>query len=152
MKLAVPLLLLVSTGVFAQSAPQGRPGGAGFAEAKPVMLGMMEKSLPAMEETRSCIEGSGNSQDLNRCAAIMLEFQRQARASMGIPEGGPHGKKPPKPEDLKLEWSPQLKQQMLKDIDRSIEGTRAMVGCLKSSDSGDQMEACMEKTGLMKKR
>lgn len=56
------------------------------------------------------------------------------------------------PEDLDLEWSPQLKQQMPQDIDRSIEGTRAMVGCLKSSDSGDQMEACMEKTGLMKKR
>jgi len=153
MKLVAPLLLLLlSTAVFAQSAPQGQTPGRSFAGAKTVMLDMMQKSLPAMEKTRSCIEGSKNSQDLNRCAAIMLDFQRQARASMGVPEGGPHGKKAPTPEDLDLQWSPELKQAMLQDIDRSIEGTQAMVGCLQSSDSGAEMEACVEKVGLGRRK
>lgn len=151
MKLVVPLLLLVSTGVFAQSVPQRQPSGKSFADAKPVMLGMMQKSLPAMEKTRSCIKGSKNSQDLNRCAAIMLDFQREARASMGVPKGGAHGKVPT-PEELDLQWSPELKQAMLQDMDRSIEGTQAMVGCLQSSDSGPEMESCVEKAGLARKR
>ena len=151
MKLVVLMLLLVSTGVFAQSAPQGQPPGRDFDDVKKVMLGMMQKSLPAMEKTRSCIEGSQNSQDLKQCAAIMLDFQQQARASMGIPEGGAHGKAPT-PEDLNLQWSPELKQAMLQDIDRSIEGTQAMVGCLQSSSSGPEMESCVEKAGLARRK
>ncbi len=152
MKRLLPVLLLASAGVFAQSAPpQGQPARPDFGRVKQMMLPMMEKSLSPLEQTRDCLAQSQNSADLNKCAAIMLDFQQAQRAAMGMPQGGPHGK-PLRPEDLNLEWSPEMKQAMLKDVERSIQGTRAMIDCLKSSNNDREMTGCVERSGLIKKK
>ncbi|HEB97283.1 MAG TPA: hypothetical protein ENI96_12755 [Sedimenticola thiotaurini] len=152
MRLVVSMLLFAAaTAAFAQSAPKGRAAAPDFGQVKQMMLPMLKKTLPALEQTRDCLEQSGNSEDLKRCAAIMLDFRQAARASMGIPEGGPHAR-PVRPEDLDLEWSPEMKQAMLKDIDQSIRGTRTMVSCLESSSSDQEMTGCVEQSGLLKRK
>ncbi len=151
MKLAAPLLLLVSLSASAQP-PQGAAADPQrFQQVRQKMLAMMGKSIPAMQRTRDCIQSSSDTESLNRCVDIMLAFQQEMRGMMGMPEGGPHGKMPTAA-DLKLQWSSQLQQSMLQDIDRTIDNSKTVRGCLQASNSGEAMQACMEQKGLAGRR
>jgi len=141
MKLTLPLLLLAPTLLFAQSAPpQGDPQQM-FDQAKKTMLPMIQKSLPAMEKTQSCIQKSANTDDLNKCVGMMLEYQKQM-AEMA----GKSAPKMPTPESLNLQWSEELKGQIVADIGKSIERTGILKGCLESSFTNEEMGACIQKS------
>lgn len=143
MKFLIPALL-VPVLAFAQ-APQGQfDEQQMFEQIKKMMLPVMNKSLPVMQKIKSCIEQSQSSQDLDKCVDIMMTFQQEMAATMG--EGNPG--QSAVPERPQLEWSRELKAEMLNDIGKSIQDTTATKACLESSASGTEMDACMTKAGL----
>ena len=136
-------LLLVPVLAFAQ-APQGQMDERQmFEHFKSMMLPLMDKSLPVMQQIKACIERSQNAQDLDSCLDIMMDFQKEMAASMA---GG--GAQVPIPEKPQLQWSPELKSEMLADISKSIQETSATKACLESSATGREMDACMAKAGV----
>ena len=146
MKFAVVLLLLPFVAL--AETPKGEVDEAQKIEQmKKMMLPMMEKSIPAMEKTRACIQASGNTADLKDCSEIMRAFQNEMAAMMGRPEASPHGPGP-MDEELDIEWSQELKTEMLAGLEQSIKATKAAKGCMESSASGDEMRSCMEQKGF----
>ena len=145
-RFAVVLLLLPFVAL--AQAPQGEVDEAQMVEQmKKMMLPMMEKSIPAMEKTRACIQASDNTADLKACAEIMRAFQKEMTAMMGGPEASPHGSGP-MDEELDIEWSQELKTEMLAGLEQSIKATKVAKGCMESSSSGDEMRTCMEQKGF----
>ncbi|MCB1759223.1 MAG: hypothetical protein KDI68_05500 [Gammaproteobacteria bacterium] len=146
----VALLLLLPALALAQ-APGGQVDRAKMLEQmKQSMLPMMEQSLPELERTRECVRASSDSAQLKECAAIMEAFQKRMMAQMGMPQGGAHqgaGKSAP-PQQPDIEWSPEVQKQVLQGLDMSIKQTSAMKGCLQSSQTPEQMDACMKQSGL----
>jgi len=146
MRFAVVLLLLPFVAL--AEAPPGEADEAQMIEQmKKMMLPMMEKSIPAMEKTHSCIRASGNTVDLRACAEIMRSLQKEMAAMMGRPAASPHG---PGPMDkaFDVEWSQELKTELLAGIDQSIKATKVAKVCIESSSSGDDMQNCMEQKGF----
>jgi len=140
----MPLLKLLA---LAQT-PQGEVDEAQKIEQmKKMMLPMMEKSIPAMEKTRACIQASGNTADLKACAEIMRAFRKEMAAMMSRPADSPH-EPGPMDEELDIEWSQELKTEMLAGLEQSIKATKAARGCMESSSSGDEMRTCMEQKGF----
>ena len=73
----VATLLLVPVVALAQAPNSGMDRGQMLEQMKRVMLPMMEQSLPEMDKTRQCVQASGNTAELNKCAEIMQEFQKK---------------------------------------------------------------------------
>ena len=141
MKVFLPLLLVPAL-AFAQQGQPPQMDQKMFEQIKQSMLPMIQKSLPAMEDTRACVQATGNSEQLQQCAQKMVEFSRQ----MMIMAGTPADKIPePPPEAMQMEWSEEIKGKILADIDQAIVRTRATKGCLESSADNQQMSACMQK-------
>lgn len=141
MKFLIPLLLIPAL-TFAQ-APQGNfDEQQMFEQIKQMMLPMMEKSLPAMQQVKGCIQQSGDTQALNKCVDIMLAFQQEMVAAMGRPGQAPQPQRPA------FEWSEQLKAEMLSDIEKTIRETSVTKGCLEASARSSEMDACMAKAGM----
>lgn len=142
MKSLLPLLLVPTMVVAQAPAPGQFDEQQMFQQLKAGMLPMMEKSLPVMKQLQACIQKSQNTPDLNKCVDIMAGFQKEMVAAMGVPGQTPE---PPRPE---LEWSEQLKAEMLQDIGKSMQETAATRDCLAASNSGSEMDDCMAKAGL----
>ncbi|MES9963866.1 MAG: hypothetical protein ABW116_10015 [Candidatus Sedimenticola sp. 20ELBAFRAG] len=143
MKLFTTALLLAPAIVLAASPHQNPMQDPQlFAKMKERILPAMTESLPYMEKTKACVSKSSNTKEFNDCAAIKMEFRNKMMAN----EPGHKDVQPPQPP--KLEWSPELKQQALTDIELSINNTTATIGCLKSSNNREQMSSCMQKTGI----
>lgn len=149
MKIFAALLLLPAVAL--AQAPGGQMDRSKLLEQmKQSMLPMMEQSLPELERTRECVRASGNSAQLKECAAIMEAFQKRMMAKMGMPKGGAHqgeGQSAP-PQQPEIEWSPEVQKRVLQGLEMSIKQTSAMKGCLQSSQTPDQMDACMKQSGL----
>jgi len=143
---AAPLLLAPLL-AFAQP-PQGQmTEQAFFNRMKQQMLPIMTDSIPAMEQTRACVNASNNSADLNNCVAIMTAFQAKVEGRAQKPANVPgHEGKPPQPP--RLEWSPGLKKQILEDIRISIKNTHTAKGCLEKSNNNQEMSSCMAAAGI----
>lgn len=142
MKLLLPLLLAPALVVAQAPTPGQFDEQQMFQHLKGTMLPMMEKSLPVMKQLQACIQQSQNTPDLNKCVDIMTAFQKDMVATMGVPGQTPE---PPRPE---VEWSEQLKAEMLQDIGKSMQETAATRDCLAASNNGGEMDDCMAKTGL----
>ena len=146
MRFIVFLILIPLTAVAQQ------PGGQMdqqqyFEQMKQMMLPMIEKSIPVMEEARRCVESSGNSDQLNKCVTMMADFQKEMMAMMGAPAQGQKGA-PPEPEVPQLEWSESLQAEIIRDLGESLKGTLTTRKCLTSSASPKAMEACMSQAGM----
>lgn len=160
MKIAATLLLIPVVAL-AQSPNAGMDRSKMLEQMKQSMLPMMEQSLPEMEKTRQCVQASGNTADLKKCAEIMQAFQKKMMAGMAPPPGaqGPAGagqpgagagsSAPPPPE---IVWSEQKRDEIVQGLDMSIKQASAMKGCLQSSDTPEQMDSCMQQSGLSPKR
>ena len=141
----IPILLLLPLVAFAQQPPgQQIDQQAYYEQMKQAMLPMMDKSLPAMQETRGCVERSGNSAELNGCMEKAMAFQAEMLKMMGAPPEATAAM----PETPQLEWSESLRAEILGDLDQSIESTVATRKCLTASATPDAMQACMNDAGL----
>ncbi len=151
MKIAAVLLLAPVIALAQQPPQQGMPRGPQgqmdqaeiLKQMQQHMLPVLEESLPNMREMRACVAASNNKEDLTKCAEMMRAFQRQM-----MPPGSQMPPPNPEAEQPDIEWSPEIKQQILAGIDQSITQTAAMKGCLESSSSPEQMNQCMRKSGL----
>ena len=148
MKRILPLLLLPVMAIAQQGQPPQMEQQA-FEQIKKNMLPMLQQALPAMQETLACVQATGNSADLQQCAQQMVEFSRQ----MAIMSGVPADQVPePPPGAMQMEWSEQLKGQIVTDISQSIERAKATLSCLESSSESQQMGACMQQHGGGRRR
>ena len=147
----VATLLLVPVVALAQAPNPGMDRGQVLEQMKRVMLPMMEQSLPEMDKTRQCVQESGNTAELNKCAEIMQEFQKKMMAGMAPPPGA-DAKMPPPQKAPEIEWSQEKRDEILQGLDISIKQATAMTGCLRSSETPEQMDSCMQKSGLSPKR
>jgi len=150
MKIAATLLLIPVVAL-AQAPGSGMDRGKMLEQMKKSMLPMMEQSIPEMEKTRKCVQASGNSADLKKCAEIMQAFQKRMMGELNLPPGAGHGAPPPQKEP-DIEWSQKVKDELLQGMEMSIKQASAMKGCLQSSATPEQMDACMQKGGLSPKR
>ena len=174
MKIAATLLLIPVVALAqapTQQAPGQGPGqGPGqkidrskmLEHMKQSMLPMMERSLPEMEKTRQCVQASSNTAELKQCAEIMQAFQKRMIAEMAPPPGarGPAGAPPPGASAAappaqqmpEIEWSPEKRDEIAQGLEMSIKQATAMSGCLRSSNTPEEMDACMQNSGLSPKR
>ena len=158
----VATLLLVPIVALAQAPSQGIDRAKMLEQMKQHMLPMMEKSLPEMEKTKQCVQVSGNSAELKQCAEIMQAFQQKMMAEMAPPagaggpaEGGrpPAAAAPPPQQEMpEIEWSEQKRDEIVQGLDKSIKQASAMSGCLRSSNTPEEMDACMQRSGLSPNR
>ncbi|MEJ2620412.1 MAG: hypothetical protein P8163_09160 [Candidatus Thiodiazotropha sp.] len=135
--------LLVPTLALAQPAEQG----AGqmdpqqhFDQSKQAMLPVIDKSIPAMQETKTCLNQAKDQAAFQKCVDIMIALEQEMRAKMGRGGAQQAQSQPAK----KIEFNEQNKQNMLKFLDQSILVGEALKKCFNSSQSPDQMSSCME--------
>jgi hypothetical protein len=137
-------LLLVPSLVIAQSPSTQVDQQKFFEESKQRMLSMMEKSIPAMKKTKSCLEKADNQAAFETCTEIMITMEKEIKARMGpvpsMPEGQPAPTKSPKD----IEFTPETKKNMMLFLDRSIMIGSAMQTCFTQSSTADQMHSCMQ--------
>ncbi|MCU7921849.1 MAG: hypothetical protein KZQ88_04050 [Candidatus Thiodiazotropha sp. (ex Dulcina madagascariensis)] len=144
MKLLALMLLLPSL-LFAQQPP---PGGnvdpqQFFEESKQKMLPMMEKSLPAMQQTKACLEKAEDQAAFEKCTEIMTAMEKEIREKMGPMPGMPEGQATSKgPKDIV--FNAEVKKGMMQFLDRSIMIGSAMKKCFSESASMEQMQHCMQ--------
>ena len=152
MKIAATLLLIPVVAL-AQAPNSGMDRGKMLEQMKQSMLPMMEQSLPEIEKTRQCVQASGNTADLKKCAEIMQAFQKKMMAGVAPPPGADAGSGAPPPQQApEIEWSQKKKDEILQGLDMTIKQASAMTGCLQSSDTPEQMDSCMQRSGLSPKR
>ncbi|MEW8044179.1 MAG: hypothetical protein G8D28_07665 [gamma proteobacterium symbiont of Phacoides pectinatus] len=84
-----------------------------FNRMKAHMLPMMVESIAPMEQTRDCIAASTDTEQLNACSSIMMAYQEKMMQGMRRPAGAAQHKVP---EPRRLEWSPEMRQQLLTDM------------------------------------
>ncbi len=138
------LFLFVPAIALAQAPNQGQMlRQAAFEQIKERMGQMMISTIPAMEKTQTCLQQASDKADLNGCVEIMAAVQQKVMSKMAAGHGAQ--KMPPRPD---IEWSEELKTKMLKDLDRVLVDSKVTQGCLGSSSSPEQMDACMAKAGL----
>ena len=114
-----------------------------FEQSKKMMLSMTEESLPSMREARGCLEGADSQGEFEKCAQIMIELNKKMMARMG-PTPGHQGQAPEMKDPSEIEWSDEVKTNMLKFLDQSIMVGTAMQDCLNSSSGMQQLRQCME--------
>jgi len=138
------LLMLLPTVALAQPPAPQMDSKLFFEEAKKMMRPMMEESLPAMRQTRACMENADDQATFEKCAAIMVEVEKKVRAQMGpgarMPKG--QGPVPTDPKDVK--WNKITKARTLKSLDRSIAMGDAMNDCMNQSTSMEQYQQCVQ--------
>ncbi|MCG8428985.1 MAG: hypothetical protein MI754_16640 [Chromatiales bacterium] len=137
-KIVYTLLMVLPLSVSAQSTGQ-QPERPPFATVKSNMLPIIDDSIGPMSETRDCVAKSQNSEQLNVCVEMMTKHQEKMMTRMAKPGHTP----PPQPEAPVLEWSEELKKQILVDMDKSIATAKKTKVCLQSSSSHEQMIRCM---------
>ncbi len=115
-----------------------------FEQSKQKMLPMMEKSIPAMRKTKSCLQKADDQAAFEKCAEIMTALEKEIKERMGPVPGMPEGKQQPRkgPEDIK--YTPETKQNMLKFLERSIMIGSTMQKCFTQSSKVEQMQSCMQ--------
>jgi hypothetical protein len=132
--------LLVPTLALAQPSEQGTgqmDPQQDFDQSKKAMLPVIDKSIPAMQETKTCLNQAKDQAAFQKCVDIMISLEQEMRAKMG--RGGAQ-QQPAK----KIEFNEQNRQNMQKFLDQSILVGQALKKCFNSSQSPDQMASCME--------
>ena len=147
MKWLLASLLLPSIAFAQQPAPP--PGEQMdpqqfFEQSKRTMLPMMEKSLPAMQETKACLGKAEDEAAFKKCVAIMTDLEKEMQAKMGPVPGMPGGQPPQMKEPKEIEFNAENKKNMLMFLDRSIAVGSALQKCFSSSDTVEQMRSCMQ--------
>ncbi len=141
---------LITTLLFpALAFAQQPPGGAAqpmnpqqqFEMSKKMMLPAIEKSLPALQETKQCLGTASDAESFQKCIAIMTDLEKQMRAEIG---GAPNTPDQQHPAAKPIEYTEQNKSNMLKFIDQSIIVGQAMKQCFNTSTTGEQMDTCMK--------
>ncbi|MET0065154.1 MAG: hypothetical protein ABW076_02300 [Candidatus Thiodiazotropha sp.] len=148
MKWLITTLLLPGLAFAQQPAPAGGQPidpQQRFEMSKKLMLPVIEKSLPALEETQQCLQQAGDAGSFQKCVAIMNDLEKQMRqelgSAQGTPPGAPAQEQPaPKP----IEYNEQNKSNMLKFLSQSIAAGQAMKQCFSTSATGEQMDSCMK--------
>jgi hypothetical protein len=141
------VLLVLPTLALAQAPegqvqPQSQPPT--FAEFKQQMQPVIEHSLPAMHKMRECVSKANSKQATEACMQIMAENIQALQKKMGAPAGAQSQGMPPMdkfPEGF--EWNDQVKQKMLRNMDRAIVQNTAMQECLQNSNTKEEMGNCM---------
>ena len=145
MKYLLPLMIAPAI-AFAQPPDQGEMSKQDYFDGIKVrMVQMIEVTVPAMEKTQVCLEKAGDKQALNGCVEIMAAAQRELMGPKGAARG--EQKVLPKPD---IEWSDETRNKMLEDLVRAIKESKVAGSCFESSGTPDQMDACMEQSGLAK--
>jgi hypothetical protein len=105
---------------------------------------MMEKSIPAMKQTKSCLEKVNDQAGFEKCAEIMTAMEKEIQEKMGPVPGMPEGQQAPAKSPKDIEFTPETKTNMLKFLERSILIGTAMQKCFSQSGTADQMRSCMQ--------
>ncbi|MBT2969326.1 MAG: hypothetical protein KME56_18590 [Candidatus Thiodiazotropha sp. (ex Ctena orbiculata)] len=137
------LLLLPSLAVAQPPGAQMDPQQF-FEQSKQKMLPMMDKSVPAMKETKSCLEKAEDQAAFEKCSEIMIAMEKEIKEKMGPVPGMPEGPKGPTKGPKDIQFTPEAKQNMLQFLDRSIMIGMAMQKCFTQSDTADEMQRCMQ--------
>ena len=135
--------LLVPTLVLAQPPGQGEgqiDPQQHFEQSKKAMLPVIDKSIPAMQETKSCLNQAKDQAAFQKCVDIMVALEQEMQAKMG--RGGAAKAQSQQPK--KIEFNEQNRQNMQKFLDQSILVGQALKKCFNSSQSPDQMSSCMK--------
>jgi hypothetical protein len=138
------LLLLMPSLVLAQPPGAQVDEQTFFEESKQRMLPMMEKSIPAMKKTKSCLEKADSQAAFEKCAEIMTAMEKEIKERMGPIPGMPEGEQAPAKSPKDIEFTPETKINMMKFLERSIMIGTAMQSCFTQSAKADQMRSCME--------
>jgi hypothetical protein len=116
-----------------------------FEESKQRMLPMMEKSIPAMKQTKSCLEKANDQAAFEKCSEIMTTMETEIKERMGPVPGMPEeGQQAPTKSPKDIQFTPEVKANMLKFLERSIMIGTAMQKCFTQSSTADQMRSCMQ--------
>jgi hypothetical protein len=140
----LPLLLLLPALALAQPSAGQMDQQQMFDQTKKMMLSMTEETLPAMQESYSCLKAADDQAAFEECAQIMIELNKKMMARMGPMHGAPEGQAPQMKDPSEIEWNQETKDNMLKFLDRSIMVGTAMQDCLKQSSDLQQMQQCMQ--------
>ncbi|MEW8683763.1 MAG: hypothetical protein AB2536_17830 [Candidatus Thiodiazotropha endolucinida] len=138
------LLLLLPSLALAQP-----PGGQidqqqFFEQSKEKMLPMMAKSIPAMKQTKSCLEKANDQAAFEKCAEIMTAMEKEIKERLGPVPGVPKGQQQPTKTPKDIKFTPEAKKNMMKFLERSIMIGTAMQKCFTDSSTVDQMQGCMQ--------
>ncbi len=129
------------------AAPKGQmPTPPPFDEFKKTMSPMVEKTLPAMKETRECVSKAESKEAVEKCVNAMAQKAQEIQKQAGKPGTAVARKMP-----ADFEWTPERKQMMLKQMDLSITRNSAMHECLGQSNTREEMDTCMRSEVPMKK-
>jgi hypothetical protein len=141
MKYLLPLLLLPSLALAQPPAPQGQSQQPpDFNAFKQSMQPVIEKSLPAMKETRECVSKAQTQEDVKKCMQAMAKKAQAIKEELaGSSDTPPVASKVP--DDFK--WDPETKKLMLQNMDRSIKMNTSMQECLGKSSTREEMGECM---------
>lgn len=143
MRFLAILLLLPILAVAQPTAPQ-MDQQQFYEQTKKMMLPMIQESLPAMREARSCLQAADDQDAFEKCAGIMQELDKKMRARLGPVPGMQEGQAPPVKDPKEIEWNAETKKNMLRYLDHSITVGNAMSDCLDQSSTMQQMQQCMQ--------
>ncbi|MES9990324.1 MAG: hypothetical protein ABW098_00105 [Candidatus Thiodiazotropha sp.] len=138
------LLLLLPSLAVAQPPESHRDPQKFFEQSKQKMLPMMEKSIPAMKKTKSCLQKAEDQAAFEKCSEIMVAMEKEIKEKMGPIPGVPEDQKGPTKGPKDIKFSPETKQNMLTFLERSIMIGTAMQKCFTASTTADQMQSCMQ--------
>jgi hypothetical protein len=113
-----------------------------FDRSKEMMLPMIEKSLPAMKETKSCLSKASDQATFTKCVEIMVNLEKEMKMGQGA--SMPGHQKPQTQQPKEIEFNEKTRQDMLKYLEHSIGLGTALKKCFTSSSSPDQMQSCMQ--------
>jgi len=140
----LPFLLLAPALVMAQPpAPEMDPDQY-FEKSKQMMLPMMEASLPALQEVKSCVEAAQDKAAFEKCADLMAALDQKMRSMAGEAAGMPENRMPAVTDPKQIEWNEEAKQKLIKFLDRSIFVGATMSGCFRQSSDMQQMQQCLQ--------
>jgi hypothetical protein len=138
------ILLLLPSLVLAQQPGSQVDQQQFFEESKQKMLPMMEKSIPAMKMTRSCLEKVNDQAGFDECNEIMMSMEKDIKEKMGPVPGMPEDQQTPTKSPKDIKFTPEVKSNMMKFLERSIMIGTAMQTCFTQSSTADQMRRCMQ--------
>ncbi|MCU7854627.1 MAG: hypothetical protein KZQ79_02875 [Candidatus Thiodiazotropha sp. (ex Lucinoma borealis)] len=115
-----------------------------FEQSKQKMLPMMEKSIPAMKETKLCLEKVEDQAGFEKCAEIMTAMEKEIKARMGPVPGMPEGQTAPVKSPKDIKFNAETKKSMMQFLDRSIMIGSVMTKCFTASSTMEQMQSCMQ--------
>ncbi|MES9854248.1 MAG: hypothetical protein ABW170_20745 [Candidatus Thiodiazotropha sp. L084R] len=114
-----------------------------FDQSKQTMMSMINKSLPAMEETKTCLGKAGDQAAFTKCVEIMMALEKEMQAKMGHAAGMPDNPQAQAKQRKEVEFNEQNKSNMLKFLDQSILMGNTLKKCFSTSESPQQMQNCM---------